>query len=90
MVLKDGEVLKNKATYDPIPVLDVMIQVAKSIGQKLVSPDTGGQGGTSSGKSTGQYASLEEFEADMKRLNIPSTSNGYIKRYTASGLVNKK
>jgi len=87
---KDGEVLVNNATLDPVPASDVMVNLAKEYNLKLASPDSGGQGGRSSAGSGKSYASVEEFEADMAAKGISSTDPAYIKHYKASGLGNRK
>jgi hypothetical protein len=46
---KDGKIRKNTATLEPLPASDVMKELAIELGQKLKSPETGGQGGQSSG-----------------------------------------
>jgi len=46
---KDGNIRKNEATLEPLPVLDVMTSLASELGLKMKSPETGGQGGSSSG-----------------------------------------
>lgn len=89
-VFKDNEMLRNPNTYDPVPVLDVFINLAKEIGQKLISPDAGGQGGSSSGKTTSTYASLEEFKAAMESKGIKMTDPRYIEEFNTSGLSNRK
>jgi hypothetical protein len=90
VVKKDGDIIKNQNTYEPVPVLDVFTSLAKEIGQKLKSPDSGGQGGSSSGKTTGSYATVEEFEADMASKGIKNNDPKYIEAYAASGLGNRK
>jgi len=63
LIVKDreGNVKKNSATLDPIPVNDVMIELAKEYNLKLTSPDTGGQGGQSSHQSSTLFATPEDF-----------------------------
>jgi hypothetical protein len=62
VVLKGTDVLKNSATLEPLPLKDVLINLAKEYNLKLTSPDNGGQGGKSSGQSTGsKFATDKEF-----------------------------
>ena len=86
VVLKDGEVMKNQATYDPIPALDVMISLAKDIGQKLISPDSGGQGGKSSINTGFLFTDGESFAKYCKDNNILQTSKEGLKLWVDSGL----
>lgn len=83
---KSGEVLKNAATLKPIPAEDVLISLAKDYNMKLLSSDPGGQGGSSSGQSSGTYKTVEEFEADMAAKGIKTTDPKYTELYRKSGL----
>ena len=56
----------------------------------LKVPDTGGQGGKSSGHSTGRYKDEAEFRADMKSRGIATTDPEFYKLYSESGLGNIK
>ena len=49
VVMKDGEVVKDKK-FDPKPLNDILLSVAKDYGFQIKSPDTGGHGGGSSKK----------------------------------------
>ena len=61
---KDGNILKNPNTLEPLSVLDVMISLANEVGMKLKSPETGGQGGSSSGgNGSAKFKDVKEFNA---------------------------
>lgn len=53
LVVKDGkgEIVKNPTTLEPLPASDVMGSLARELGLKLKSPESGGQGGSSSGSN---------------------------------------
>jgi hypothetical protein len=62
IVLKGADVLKNQATLEPLPLKDVLTNLANKFNLKLISPDTGGQGGKSSGQSAGyKFQTPNEF-----------------------------
>jgi hypothetical protein len=52
VVLKGEDVIKDKK-FDPLPLKDVMLEMAKDYGFQLKSPDQGGHGGGSSKKKAG-------------------------------------
>ncbi len=52
VVLKGDDIVKDNK-FDPLPLTDVFLSVAKDYGFQLKSPDTGGHGGQSSKKKTG-------------------------------------
>jgi len=86
VVLKGGEVVKNNATLDPVPAQDVFINLAKEYNLKLTSPDTGGQGGKSSGQNNTLFNSVEEYEAYCKENKISTMSAEGIAMLKKSGL----
>ena len=90
VVKKGDEIVKNEATLDPIPASNVFVNLAKEYNLKLKSPDTGGQGGTSSRNSTGQYASVDDFYADMKSKGIEQSDPKFVEAWKDSGLSNNK
>jgi len=60
---KDGAIRKNEATLEPLPVLNVMTSLASELGLKMKSPETGGQGGSSSGgNGSVRFKNTAEFE----------------------------
>jgi hypothetical protein len=71
---RDGNPLMNEATYEPIPVSDVLKKIASELGLKLKSPESGGQGGKSSGGTSGKFASPEAYfkYCESKGLNPTS------------------
>jgi hypothetical protein len=83
---KEGNVLKNQATLEPVPVADVLLDVSKSIGLKLISPESGGQGGSSSGKNGSRFKNVDEFYAHCRDKSINPTSDEGIKILKDSGL----
>jgi len=85
LVVKDkstGELVKDQATREPLPASKVFTDVAKYANMKLKSPDNGGQGGKSSGK-TSSYESLEDFESTMKSQGIRRDDPKYYEEYKA-------
>jgi hypothetical protein len=86
VVLKDGEIIRNDLTHDPVPVLDVMIETAKAIGQQLTSPDTGGQGGSSSGSSNAAFHDADSFYKHCASIKINPTSPEGLKLLADSGV----
>jgi len=91
VVVKRGEeIVKNEATLDPVPASNVFVNLAKEYNLKLKSPDTGGQGGTSSRNSAGQYGSIEDFYADMKSKGIEQSDPKFVEAWKESGLSNNK
>lgn len=90
IVMKDGNIIKNQATLEPVDPLDVMIDLAKSYGQKLISPDKGGQGGQSSQKSGSEFSDYESFIRWCNAKNIQPTSQEAITAWAKSGLMNKR
>jgi hypothetical protein len=71
---RDGNPLTNEATLEPIPVSDVLKKIASELGLKLKSPESGGQGGKSSGGTSGKFASPEAYfkYCESKGLNPTS------------------
>jgi len=76
-VFKDGEALLKEATLEPVSISDVLKKTASELGLKLKSPETGGQGGKSSGKKTSLFNNEEEFRAECKAKGFsPSSAQG--------------
>lgn len=83
---KDGNALMNEATYDPIPPSDVMRKIAYELGIKLKSPESGGQGGQSSGKKSSRFKDVDEFEKYCQDKGIVPTSAEGLTLLRESGL----
>lgn len=81
-----GNVLKSEATREPIPASNVLINLAKEINLKLKSPDTGGQGGKSSGQTESAFESVQQFDEAMRSKGINPNDPRYIEEYRKSGL----
>ena len=75
---KENNLVKNPATLEPVPVLDVLKQIPVELGIKLKSPEAGGQGGSSSGgNGSAKFKSVEEFGEYCEAQNIkPNSSEG--------------
>ena len=74
---KEGNPLRNPNTLEPIPVSDVLRNVAKDVGMKLKSPEAGGQGGTSSGSKGSRFKDVDEFTSYCAEQGIvPSSAEG--------------
>ena len=59
---KESNLVKNPATLEPVPVLDVMNEIPIELGIKIKSPEAGGQGGSSSGgNGTAPFANKDEY-----------------------------
>jgi hypothetical protein len=87
---KDDKPLTNATTLDPLPALDVLKSLASELGQKLISPENGGQGGRSSGgKGGAKFASEAEFFAHLESNKISMTSDEGLKLWEASGFTAK-
>ena len=83
---KEGNVVINAATLDPVPVLDVMKQIPIELGIKVKSPEAGGQGGSSSGGSgTTPFKSIEDFGAYCEQHKINPTSREGIDLWAKRG-----
>lgn len=76
---KAGELQKNPATLEPLPVSDVLKTIPVGLGMKLKSSENGGQGGSSSGNSGGTFASYQDFEVHCRDNKILPTSAEGIK-----------
>jgi hypothetical protein len=83
---KDGDVLKNEATREPIPVSDVLSSLAKEVGLKLISPESGGQGGKSSGSKSSLFKSVDDYISYCEDKGIQPTSAEGLKLLKESGL----
>jgi len=67
-----------EATRDPMPVTDVMKNIATELGLKLVSPESGGQGGRSSGESgSAKFKNENDFYdyCESKKI-LPTSAEG--------------
>jgi len=83
---KEGNVVINPATLEPVPVLDVMQKIPVELGIKIKSPESGGQGGSSSGGSgTAQFKSIEEFGAYCEQHKILPTSKEGVELWAKRG-----
>jgi len=81
---KDGKIAKDPVTLAPLTVSDVMKGLAGELGLKLKSPESGGQGGTSSGdNSTAPFASVEDFQKHCDSNGIKVNSAEAIKLWAA-------
>jgi len=58
---KDGNVVQNPVTLEPLPVSDVLKTIPAELGIKLKSPESGGRGGKSSGNGSAKFADINEF-----------------------------
>jgi len=87
---KQGDIMKNQTTLDPLSPLDVLNAIPVELGIKLTSPEAGGQGGKSSGGKNGQFKSEEEFYAHLDARNIQPMSKEGIDLFSKSGLALKK
>lgn len=83
---KNGEALLNDATFEPIPISDVLTKTATTLGQKLKSPESGGQGGKSSGGTSSRFKDHDEFNAYCQSKGIQPSSPEGMKIYKESGL----
>jgi molybdopterin converting factor small subunit len=74
---KNGNPKLNEATMEPVPLSDVLIKTATTLGQKLKSPESGGQGGSSSGKKNSQFQNVDDYVAYCESKGIqPSSPEG--------------
>ncbi len=71
VVLKGDDIIKDKK-FDPQPLTDVLLSVAKDYGFQLKSPDTGGHGGHSSKKKAG-LTGVTFGEYLAKNNTLPNT-----------------
>lgn len=72
----DGNIVKDPVTLEPLPVSGVMTNLASELGLKMKSPESGGQGGKSSGANGNTpFRSADEFAkyCDDNNLHIHST-----------------
>ena len=90
VVDKQGDIVKNPTTLDPLSPLDVLKSIPTELGIKLKSPESGGQGGSSSGGKNGQFKSEAEFYAHLEAKGIQATSKEGIDLFGKSGLAVKK
>jgi len=71
---KNGDILKDPNTFAPIPVSNVFNDLAKKAGLKLKSPESGGQGGSSSGQKGSRFKDVDEFNQYCIDNKIVATS----------------
>ncbi len=72
---KDDKILKDPVTLEPLPVLNVMKDLASELRFKLISPETGGQGGKSSGgNGNAAFTSKADFDKHCEEKKINPTS----------------
>lgn len=72
---KEGNLVKNQATMEPITPSEVMNLIPVELGIKVKSPEGGGQGGSSSaGKGDAPFASEAEFNAYCTEKGITPIS----------------
>jgi len=83
---KKGEMLKDPNTFAPIPVSNVLTDLAKKAGLKLKSPESGGQGGSSSGNKGSRFKDVAEFYSYCSEKGIAPTSNEGLVILKDSGL----
>lgn len=83
---KEGNVIKDRATLEPVPVANVLLDVAKSVGMKLKSPESGGQGGSSSGASGARFKDVAEYYAYCTEKGINPHSDEALEQLKKSGL----
>lgn len=85
VALKGADVLKNQATLEPLPVIDVLTNLAKTLNLKLSSPDTGGQGGKSSHNSSDSKLTAEAFQTYLTANKIDRSSAEAMKIWRERG-----
>lgn len=83
---KEGNILKDQNTFAPIPVSNVLSDLAKKSGLKLVSPESGGQGGSSTGNKGSRFKDVSEFNAYCAEKGIVPTSSEGLAILRDSGL----
>ena len=68
---KEGNLIKNPATLEPVPPSEVMNLIPIDLGIKIKSPEGGGQGGSSSaGKGDAEFANEAEFHTYCEKIGI--------------------
>lgn len=87
LIVKDKTgVRKNPNTLEPLPVSDVMRDLAKELGMKLKSPESGGQGGKSSGTGSDRFKNVDDYYAHCESKGINPTGAEGLKILKDSGL----
>jgi len=86
VVDKEGKVLRNTATLDPVSASDVIMNVANEYSLKLISPDKGGQGGSSSQKTSVGFHDYDSFKQWCTSNNYKETSKEAVSAWSKSGL----
>ena len=83
---KQGNVVKDPATLESIPPAELMYKIPVELGIKIKGPETGGQGGSSSGDKSGtRFSTLEEFGAHCEKNGILPTSAAGVKLFMERG-----
>ncbi len=83
---KEGKIQKDPNTYEPIAPLDVIKLIPVELGIKIKSPDTGGQGGSSSGSNgSAPFKNQAEFNQYCEDNKIHPTSKEGIKLFAERG-----
>ena len=83
---KQGDIVKDPATLEPISPIELMNKIPVELGIKIKGPETGGQGGSSSGdKGGGRFATLEEFGAYCEKNGILPTGAAGVKLFVERG-----
>jgi hypothetical protein len=76
---KEGNIIKNQATLEPVSPSDVMNQIPVELGIKIKSPESGGQGGSSSSSSSSApFKDQAEFNAYCEQHGIKPTGSAGI------------
>ena len=83
---KDGNVLKDKNTLEPVSFNDVVLQIAKAYDFKIKSPESGGQGGNSSAGEAGKGMSFDEYR---KSKGVKAFTSDADKLYAEWRAINK-
>jgi len=83
---KQGNVIKDPATLEPVPPAELMNKIPVELGIKIKVPETGGQGGSSSGgQGSARFATIQEFGDYIDKHGIKSTSPEGIKLWAERG-----
>lgn len=83
---KEGTLIKNTATLEPIAAFDVMKEIPVELGIKIKSSETGGQGGKSSGgNGSAMFKDYPEFLAYCTERKINQHSAEGIKLWHERG-----
>ncbi len=86
VVVKDGDIVKDQK-FDPLPLNEVLLGVAKDYGFQLKSPEPGGHGGKSSKTKTGlKSVTWQEY---LEANNVAPNTASADKLYTEWKSANK-